>query len=285
MNFAATKASLINGNPMQKIQILLKIAVILFVLNLQDLQSYPDIPSESSRDIEDIENIELEVLANDAHRLMQALSSLDKDYGQLIINYLRGNIESWQESDYPSQDQALEQSDSHSGFTLNQLDNLQYHAESGNFKLINGYYTSLLHIYGNNCDYWKMDREICRGTYIGTGIYGEGADHAFGDLNADGLEDAVVILRESSGGTGVDISLAMVMNENGIPRNTDTVELGDRKEIQSIIIDDGIIYVSGLTHRPEEGLMQPTLPAVWIFRVNGELLEQISGPKVWKLNL
>ena len=70
------------------------------------------------------------------------------------------------------------------------------------------------------------------------------------------------------------------MNENGALRSTATVYLGDRKEITSLAIGPGgMIFISGFTHRPTEGYMQPTLPASWIFRVQGKFVELISGPK------
>lgn len=157
---------------------------------------------------------------------------------------------------------------------LNRLDNMEYWTDHGKCRLTNGVYISQI-IDEDAMIYW----EVMRGTYI-SGVHEmDHADHAFGDLNNDGLEDAVVILRENTGGTGVFISLAVVMNEKGTLRNTATVSMGDRQEITSLAIVAGMIRVEGFTHRPAEGYMQPTLPAVWIYCAHEKTVELISGPK------
>ena len=158
--------------------------------------------------------------------------------------------------------------------SLKQLDNMEYHTDHGGCRLTNGVYTSQ-----TIEEDVMLYREVMRGTYI-SGIHEvDHVDHAMGDLNNDGLQDAVVIIRENTGGTGVDIYLAIVMNEQGLLRNMATVYMGDRKEITSLAIGPGgMIFVSGFTHRPTEGYMQPTLPVVWMFRVQGKALELISGP-------
>ena len=44
------------------------------------------------------------------------------------------------------------------------------------------------------------------------------SDLAFGDLNGDGVEDAVVVLVTNPGGTGRFYDLAPVLNQNGTPK-------------------------------------------------------------------
>jgi len=79
-----------------------------------------------------------------------------------------------------------------------------------------------------------------------------------GDLNQDGLDDAVVLLAENSGGSGTFIYLAAVLNNNGDLLNTSTISLGDRVRVQSIQVVDGKILVSLLAHAPEDPLCCPT---------------------------
>ncbi|MBI2441174.1 MAG: hypothetical protein HYV35_07380 [Lentisphaerae bacterium] len=163
------------------------------------------------------------------------------------------------------------------GISLKQLDNMEYWTDRGKCRLTYGEYISWTN-YKDDPSI-RIYREVMRGTYI-SGVHEvDHADYAFGDLNNDGLEDAVVILRENTGGTGVFLSLAIVMNEKGKIRNTATVPMGDRQEITSLTIGAGMIRVAGFTHRPTEGYMQPTLPAVWLYIPNGRTVELISGPK------
>ena len=42
---------------------------------------------------------------------------------------------------------------------------------------------------------------------------------AFGDLNKDGVNDAAVLIAENFGGTGVFVSVNVVLNESGRPRH------------------------------------------------------------------
>jgi len=69
-------------------------------------------------------------------------------------------------------------------------------------------------------------------------------DHiAFGDLNNDGQEEAVVILiTRDVGPVGMTSELAVVVNQNGNPFNIATQELG-KTEIHSLKISSGIISV------------------------------------------
>lgn len=156
--------------------------------------------------------------------------------------------------------------------SVNQLDNMEYSTDDGKCHLTNGTYIS--HSINNDT---MIYREVMRGTYV-SGIHAaDHVDHVFGDLNNDGFQDAVVILREHTGGTGVFIYLAVVMNENGKLRNTVTTSIGDRQEITSLSINTGTIRIEGFTHRPTDGLMQPTLPAVWVFNLDEKQLKLTSG--------
>lgn len=79
-----------------------------------------------------------------------------------------------------------------------------------------------------------------------------------GDLNQDGLADAVVLLDENSGGSGIFMYLAAVLNENGNLVNTSTILLGDRVRVKTVRVADGKIAVTLLTHASEDPLCCPT---------------------------
>jgi hypothetical protein len=102
--------------------------------------------------------------------------------------------------------------------------------------------------------------------------------YAFGDLNADGLDDAAVIVWENTGGSGVFESLLLVLNQpGGIPLQTDAFPLGDRVKINDISIDNSgtqkKINVDMLTHGPNDALCCPTVPVTATFMVTKSGLE------------
>ncbi len=79
-------------------------------------------------------------------------------------------------------------------------------------------------------------------------------DHAFGDLDGDGDDDAVVVLGIYSGGSGYFYYLVPVFNERGTPKTFNSgAELGDRIELHDISIRNGIVAVKLTT----QGLFDP----------------------------
>lgn len=98
----------------------------------------------------------------------------------------------------------------------------------------------------------SVEGAASRPTINFTGVY------AFGDLSADGAEDAAVILVENSGGTGSFIYLAAVLNQQGKPVNVSTLLLGDRIQVQSMTIDGGQIIVQLKQQGPNDPLCCPT---------------------------
>jgi len=99
---------------------------------------------------------------------------------------------------------------------------------------------------------------------------------AFGDLNGDGVDDAVVVLVESSGGSGNFRYLAAVLNQDGSPENVATQLIGDREQVQSVTIDGAEVSVKALTHGPEDPMCCPTEEITLTYRFDGEQLVKIS---------
>jgi hypothetical protein len=90
--------------------------------------------------------------------------------------------------------------------------------------------------------FWQLDKEHI----------------AFGDLDGDGVDDAVVVLGESGGGSGFFSNLVAVIRRNGRLETPAVSELGDRIEIKQIGIRDGIVTVDMTTQGPNDGLCCPT---------------------------
>ena len=78
-----------------------------------------------------------------------------------------------------------------------------------------------------------------------------------GDLDGDGVDDAVVLLTRSNGGTATWTYLAVVARESGTLRNLATVALGDRVQIRSARIADGTLSVSTVRAGPHDAACCP----------------------------
>jgi heat shock protein HslJ len=67
-----------------------------------------------------------------------------------------------------------------------------------------------------------------------------------GDLDGDGVEEAVVLLTSGSGGTGVVSFLAVMKRDGASVRNVATHALGDRAQLRSARIDSRTLLVSAV---------------------------------------
>ena len=107
--------------------------------------------------------------------------------------------------------------------------------------------------------------------------------YAFGDLNGDGVDDAVVFLVDGDGGSGQFISVAPVVNENGVPVNVGTAVLGDRIVLISVKIEDGVIAVDMVTQGANEPLCCPTLEVVRSFELQDGKLVELPQKEIGKV--
>jgi heat shock protein HslJ len=79
-----------------------------------------------------------------------------------------------------------------------------------------------------------------------------------GDLNADGTDEAVVLLWTNSGGSGTfDYLAVMSRDEAGKPVNLATAELGDRVQVRAAAIDAGRIVVDIIQTGPNDAACCP----------------------------
>ena len=96
---------------------------------------------------------------------------------------------------------------------------------------------------------------------------------AFGDLNGDGIWDAVVVLEANGGGSGTFRSLEAVINEEGAPVHVASALLGDRVLLEELIIADRYIKVQMVTHGQGDGMCCPTLRVVQLYQLTEDGLE------------
>lgn len=100
--------------------------------------------------------------------------------------------------------------------------------------------------------------------------------YTLGDLNGDGVADAVVFIVESGGGSGSFYSLIAVVNQAGRPRALASTSLGDRIKVERVSITAGEIVADLVTHGPQEPMCCPTLKATKRFKLEGEKLVPIA---------
>jgi heat shock protein HslJ len=80
---------------------------------------------------------------------------------------------------------------------------------------------------------------------------------AFGSIN--GQDAAAVLLDENSGGSGLFVSLALVLDQDGTPVNVATTLLGDRVDVYALTIDEnGVIAVEMVRQGPNDPMCCPT---------------------------
>ncbi|HWQ46567.1 MAG TPA: hypothetical protein VN376_06855 [Longilinea sp.] len=97
----------------------------------------------------------------------------------------------------------------------------------------------------------------------------------YGDLNADGLEDAVVFLSTQSGGTGHFVEVAAVLNVDGVPYNISTLYLGDRVVIESGVIENGIITIHLIEQGPNDAMCCPSQNVERSYRLENDQLVEV----------
>ncbi|MCB9100706.1 MAG: META domain-containing protein [Anaerolineales bacterium] len=109
---------------------------------------------------------------------------------------------------------------------------------------------------------------------------------AFGDLNSDGVDDAVVLLSENSGGTGTFIYLAAVINQDGQPTNVATTQLpGNDPQLKSMTLDGGQIILDVVTQGPDDAECCATAKQRWTYALQDNALTQVSVEDLGKVSL
>lgn len=96
---------------------------------------------------------------------------------------------------------------------------------------------------------------------------------AYADIDGDNYKDAVVILRDEPGGSGLFYHVAAVVTDSGNTHATNSVFLGDRIRIKSISIGRDDITIVTLTRMPNEPFAtMPTVEKVVTLKYEGGLL-------------
>jgi hypothetical protein len=106
--------------------------------------------------------------------------------------------------------------------------------------------------------------------------------HLLGDLNGDTTEEAVVLLSESSGGSGEFLYVAVVGRRGGELENIATAAVGDRVQIRAGWIEGDRVFLSVVQAGPEDAACCPGELATrgWALLPDGklEVLPPITRP-------
>jgi heat shock protein HslJ len=106
-----------------------------------------------------------------------------------------------------------------------------------------------------------------------------------GDLDGDGLDEAVTLLWESSGGSGNRLHLAAVAGKDDLITNLGTDLIGDRVQIRSGAIEDGLITLDIVRAGPGDAACCPTQKALVTWALSGDGLSRIADETTGTLSL
>ncbi len=134
---------------------------------------------------------------------------------------------------------------------------------------------------------YEQSVTLTEGRYEGEPVLADGASRpsvtlidqmvAVGDLDADGEQDAAVLLVENSGGSGSFVFLAAVSLAGGKAKNLATTHLGDRVQVRNLSQDDGAILVDLVVAGEEDASALPATKVRKTFQVSdGSLIERAS---------
>jgi hypothetical protein len=93
---------------------------------------------------------------------------------------------------------------------------------------------------------------------------------AYADVDGDGKKDAVVLLRNEAGGTGIFYYAALVSSNNGSPKVSKAVFLGDRIRIHEITVHNGLVMIDIRERGVDSSLVGvPDVPKALLYEIVG----------------
>jgi len=109
--------------------------------------------------------------------------------------------------------------------------------------------------------------------------------HIAGDLDGDGIDESVVVLTYSPGGTGVLSYLAVVTRQGRTLHNTTTAALGDRVQIRSVRIAGGQLVVNAVRAGPDDAACCPGDLVDWQWTLGASRLHTTGPVTTGRLSL
>ena len=106
-----------------------------------------------------------------------------------------------------------------------------------------------------------------------------------GDLDGDGIDEAVTLLWESSGGSGTRLFLAAVASGDNDIANLGTSLIGDPVQVRSGAIEDGQTTLDIIRAGPEDAACCPTQKALVTWALGEDGLLRVADETVGTLSL
>lgn len=99
---------------------------------------------------------------------------------------------------------------------------------------------------------------------------------AVGDLTGDGTEEAVALISENYGGTGVFVFLTVFSDVDGIWTFQTSTMVDDRPQINALSIENDVIFLDAIIHGIDEPMCCPTLRTTRRYRFVDNLLDRVD---------
>jgi basic membrane protein A len=103
---------------------------------------------------------------------------------------------------------------------------------------------------------------------------------AYGDFTGNNQDEAVVFLVSNYGGTGRFHDLVVMRDENGAPTQLASAPLGDRVQLRSLSVKEGLIVVYMVEPGPDDAACCPTQEVVKVFGLQEDQLVELSSQPV-----
>jgi hypothetical protein len=126
----------------------------------------------------------------------------------------------------------------------------------------------------------RAEREVAPGSAMKerTSVLGK---PAYGDLDADGDDDAAVLLVQDQGGSGTFFYLAAAVRKDGRYEGSNVIFLGDRVGSPTVAIETGVIRANFLD-RPENASFadEPSVHRSMQAKLHGSRLEDLQSTSI-----
>lgn len=99
---------------------------------------------------------------------------------------------------------------------------------------------------------------------------------AYGDLDGDGVDDAVTFLSEKGPGPEIYLSLEAFLDRDGRAVHAARTRLGDRIAIESVEVRGGMIHLALIVQGPDDAPCCPTLHVRRVLRLDGGELSFVT---------
>ena len=106
-----------------------------------------------------------------------------------------------------------------------------------------------------------------------------------GDLDEDGIEEAVAFLSSSSGGSGTELYVAVLRREADEAVNVATALVGDRVKIRSATLSGGLVRLEVLQAGADDPMCCPGELATREWALGSDGLSEVATEVTGRLSL